>query len=167
MKNTIRHRAGSVVAGRRTGGQFKAHDRALALAPSHTQVARVAADLQPQLLDADYEAGKRSYQAYLERKGQTINHEIWVDEQLGRAGHLTQDEWRYALYRGWQYRPSDPKVPSVSAAYPALASFLDHGTADAEQLKEDLTRMIADRGSSPTHRPFVQIAERYLEYGEQ
>ena len=129
-----------------------------------------ARDVMPQThphLSADYSAGERTYLDDMRRQGRTLSPHVWVDERLGRRGYLTADEWRFSLYRTWQQSIHDRSVPSLSGNFPALASFLDNGTADRAQLQSDLTRLVADRSGHPIHRPLVQIAERYLEFGAQ
>ena len=157
MSEPHRFEPGATVAGEKTGGQFRTRPK--------TGAGSTALDITAGTVTGDFEAGKRTYLDDQRRRGARVSPALWVDERLGRYGRLTADEWRFALHRTWQQGIHDSSVSPVSGTFPALASFLDGGTAGRAELRSDLSRLIADRGDNPIHRPLVQIAERYLEFG--
>ena len=158
MSGPSRHQAGATVAGEKTGGQFRARPKTGAVVTAFEGAAGV--------ITGDFEAGERTFLDDRRRRGGHVSAEVWVDERLGRYGNLTADEWRFAMHRTWQQAARDRSMPQVSGAYPALAAFLEDGMTDRGELRSDLTRLVADRADNPIHRPLVQIAERYLEFGE-
>lgn len=158
MSEPHRFEAGATVAGQKAGGQFRARPK--------TGAEATALEIADGAVAGDFEAGERTYLDDQRRRGGFVSPAVWVDERLGRYGSLTADEWRFALHRTWQQGIHDRSVSPVSGTYPALASFLDGGTAGRGELRSDFTRLIADRDGNPIHRPLVQIAERYLEFGD-